>query len=184
MRADREQLRSARGGKRVRASIVAGRRHARRGLSRRRSRVRVPSLPSFKVPANRHYVLPMWTRPCASWPKSRGPNVQAKTPAKWRVMLVSLCSGRTNQIGSRAVTGPNRGWEIDLATSAVAATADACASRRFAASNSAERGTPSSPDGRVQRTGADADERARQAPRRRSSCCSHRAASPPPPQPV
>jgi hypothetical protein len=38
-------------------AFVAGRRRARLGLSRRRSRVRVPSLPSFEVPANRHVAL-------------------------------------------------------------------------------------------------------------------------------
>jgi hypothetical protein len=38
-------------------AFVAGRRGARLGLSRRRSRVRVPSLPSSKVPANRHLLL-------------------------------------------------------------------------------------------------------------------------------
>jgi hypothetical protein len=35
-----------------RAAIIDSRRNVRRGLSRRRSRVRIPSLPSFEVPAN------------------------------------------------------------------------------------------------------------------------------------
>jgi hypothetical protein len=38
------------------------------GLSRRRSRVRVPSLPSLKVPANRHYLFPDQTQQSGSWP--------------------------------------------------------------------------------------------------------------------
>jgi hypothetical protein len=38
--------------------FVAGRRCARLGLSRRRSRVRVPSLPPLDVPANGHLMLP------------------------------------------------------------------------------------------------------------------------------
>jgi hypothetical protein len=39
-------------------AFVVGRRCARLGLSRRRSRVRVPSLPSLEVPANGHFCCP------------------------------------------------------------------------------------------------------------------------------
>jgi len=66
--------------------IPAQPRSGKTGLSRRRSRVRVPSLPSLKVPANRHYVLPMWTRPCASWP-----NPVAQTFRQKRLQNGGLC---------------------------------------------------------------------------------------------
>jgi hypothetical protein len=46
-----------------------------RGLSRRRSRVRVPSLPLLEVPANRHFLLPVQTQDLARWP-----NPVAQTP--------------------------------------------------------------------------------------------------------
>jgi hypothetical protein len=46
------------------------------GLSRRRSRVRVPSLPSLEVPANRHLSCPMRRSPDAAWP-----NPVAQTPS-------------------------------------------------------------------------------------------------------
>jgi hypothetical protein len=56
------------------------------------------------------------------------------------ISYASLCTGRTNPTGSRAVTDQIKGWEIDLATSAGgAANLDARASIHFAASNSAER---------------------------------------------
>ena len=48
--------------------FFAGRRRARLGLSRRRSRVRVPSLPPLKVPANQQVALSARARRVASWP--------------------------------------------------------------------------------------------------------------------
>jgi hypothetical protein len=56
------------------------------GLSRRRSRVRVPSLPSFEVPANGHSTLSDQAWHHAPWPK-HGPLSLSKRPAKcpiWR----------------------------------------------------------------------------------------------------
>jgi hypothetical protein len=51
------------------------------GLSRRRLRVRVPSLPSLKVPANRHFCVVCVDAPRCLMSQSRGPNVQCKRPA-------------------------------------------------------------------------------------------------------
>jgi hypothetical protein len=48
------------------------RRDAGSGLSRRRSRVRVPSLPLREVPANWHLMVPVEARSIARWP-NRGP---------------------------------------------------------------------------------------------------------------
>jgi hypothetical protein len=50
------------------------------GLSRRRSRVRVPSLPSLEVPANRHLMLSRWRETTPRGP-NLGLNVWSEVPA-------------------------------------------------------------------------------------------------------
>jgi hypothetical protein len=72
----------------------------RRGLSRRRSRVRVPSLPSFEVPANRHFCCPIRRAIAARgpipWPKRR-----ERTACKTPISVLGLVAGRTNEHSSR-----------------------------------------------------------------------------------
>ena len=53
----------------------------RTGLSRRRSRVQVPSLQSTEAPANRYVLLSVRARKSAAWP-NRGPLLRGKIPAK------------------------------------------------------------------------------------------------------
>src|SRR5918996_933015 len=54
---------------------------ARPGLSRRRSRVRVPSLPSLKAPANKRFALTVQTRRPGSWPNPVAQTARKKIPS-------------------------------------------------------------------------------------------------------
>jgi len=66
--------------------FVAGRRCTRLGLSRRRSRVRVPSLPPLKAPANQQVALSDRARRVASWPNPVAQTISWKKSAKWPVL--------------------------------------------------------------------------------------------------
>ena len=84
--------------------FVVRRRGTRLGLSRRRSRVRVPSLPLSKVPAFRQVVLSHRTRPMSSWPNPVAQTSCAKYLQRG-TFYVDLVCGRTKQTGSRT-SGP------------------------------------------------------------------------------
>ena len=63
-------------------SLVAKRRNARSGLSRRRSRVRVPSLPPQNLPANSHFCCRDRHQKGLRW-SNRWPNTRSQKPCKW-----------------------------------------------------------------------------------------------------
>ena len=96
---------------RVRTPSLDFSRNRRRGLSRRRSRVRVPSLPSLQVPANRHFCCPIRRSTAARgpipWPKRFG-----EKPCKLAFCCQRLESGRTNENGSETLDG--RHWRDEL----------------------------------------------------------------------
>src|SRR5687768_8010010 len=71
------------------------------GLSRRRSRVRVPSLPSLRVPAKWAFSLPGQTRRIASWPNPVAQTLEVKHLQIGQLGALFV-SGRTNKNGSRA----------------------------------------------------------------------------------
>jgi hypothetical protein len=116
-------------------AFVVGRRGARLGLSRRRSRVRVTSLPSLKVPANQHLLLSARTA-TPSPPtrlRHRHPGYSQWQPAaagrdrSWPA--VDGRSGRRATVNGAAVTTP-AALAVPRRTDCWAAALSPCTGRR------------------------------------------------------